>query len=95
MFWYGDGVSGWGYALMSVSMVLFWVLVVAGAIALVRYAGRPHAGPGHGPVSHTALEVLAERFAHGEIDEDEYRRRRDVLSSPDARREPNEGSRSG
>ncbi len=30
MYWYGSGMSGWGYALMTVSMVLFWGAVIFG-----------------------------------------------------------------
>lgn len=80
MFWYGNGMSGWGYALMTISTVLFWALVIAGAVVLVRYLGRtpqlPAAPPPH---RHTPEQVLAERFARGEIDDDEYQRRLDTL----------------
>ena len=41
MFWYGNsGVNGWGYALMTVGMVVFWALVIVAIVALVRYVGR-------------------------------------------------------
>lgn len=80
MFWYGDGMSGWGYAFMSVSMILFWGLVVLGIVALVRYLGRA-ARPMGAPDRPTPEQLLAERLARGEIDEDEYRRRRDALGS--------------
>jgi putative membrane protein len=81
--WYGDHVSGWGYALMTVSMVFFWALVVAGIVALVHYLGRsgqPTRTPPTG-TRPTPEQVLAERFARGEIDEDEYRKRLDILRS--------------
>ena len=79
MWWYGNGngMDGWGYALMAVSMVAFWGLVIFGVIATVRYLGRQDR-----PIATTrptAEQVLAERFAHGEIDEQEYRQRLDVL----------------
>jgi putative membrane protein len=76
MYWYGSGMSGWGYALMTISMVLFWGAVIAGIVALVRYAGRSGqqgAAPSAPPPAPERL--LAERFARGEIDEEEYRRR--------------------
>jgi putative membrane protein len=77
MWWYGPGMGGWGFALMAVGTVLFWTLVVLGVIAVVRYLVRgsdrvPEARP-------TPEELLAERFAGGEIDEQDYRRRLDVL----------------
>lgn len=74
MFWYDNGMSGWGYALMTVSMVLFWGLVVLGGVALIRYlarSSRPSDGTDTPRV--TPERVLAERFARGEIDEQEYR----------------------
>src|SRR5215471_11496632 len=83
MYWYGSGMSGWGYGLMTVSMILFWGAVIFGLVALVRYAGRsgqPPAAPPRSPDSPQAPErLLAERFARGEIDEEEYRQRRAVL----------------
>ena len=78
MYW-GNGMGGWGMVLMTISSLLFWGLVIAGIVALVRYAGRSsHVGapPGDRP---TPQQVLAERFARGEIDEDEYTRRLQVL----------------
>ena len=76
MCWWGQGMSGWGYALMSVSMVLFWGLVILGIVVLVRYLARssPSAGGACAP-RPTAEQVLAERFALGEIDEQEYQSR--------------------
>jgi putative membrane protein len=82
MYWYGSGMSGWGYALMTVSMVLFWGAVIFGIVALVRYIGRGGqpgaAAPSQPP---TPERLLAERFARGEIDEEEYHRRLAALRS--------------
>ncbi|WP_063053484.1 SHOCT domain-containing protein [Nocardia arthritidis] len=76
MFWYGDGMSGWGYGLMTVGMVLFWALVIAGVILTVRYLAQPSAPVGGAPIVRPSAEqVLAERFARGEIDADEYHQR--------------------
>ena len=85
MYWYGSGMSGWGYALMTVSMILFWGAVIFGIVMLVRYFGRsgqpPAAPPSpQAPESRQSPEgLLAERFARGEIDAEEYRRRLAVL----------------
>ncbi len=72
MFWYGDNTSGWGWALMTVGMVAFWGLLITGIVLLVRSpgtVGRPASQP---PVPSTPEQVLAQRFARGEIDETEY-----------------------
>jgi len=80
MMW-GTGWGWGGWVAMLIMMVLFWGLTVAGIIAVVRYlgAGRPGGNRGSGPAD--AEEILAERFARGEIDQDEYTRRRDLLRS--------------
>ncbi|MDD7969375.1 SHOCT domain-containing protein [Actinomycetospora lemnae] len=78
MWWYGPGMNGWGYGLMTISMVLFWALIIFGIVALIRYIGRA------GQVSTdrpTPRRLLDERFARGEIDEEEYRRRVDVITA--------------
>ena len=77
MFGYGNGMGGWGYALMAIGMILFWGAVIYGIVALARYTRRdgpqrrePAEPPPPGPE-----QLLAERFARGEIDEDEYHQR--------------------
>lgn len=80
--WYGSGMSAWGFTVMTISIVLFWGLVILGMIALVRYLGRGGGAAGAEPPTTartTPEQLLAERFASGEIDEQEYRRRLDVL----------------
>jgi putative membrane protein len=81
MYWYDQGMGAWGYALMTVSTVVFWALLIAGAFALIRYFGRSTGGTDSrgGPARPTAEQLLAERFARGEIDENEYRRALDTL----------------
>ncbi len=73
MSWYGNGMSGWHYLAMAASTLLFWGLLVFAGATLVRVAQR-RSGPGQG-AGPTPEQILAERLARGEIDEDEYRRR--------------------
>ena len=77
MWWYGNGISGWGMALMMIGNVLFWAVLILGAVVLVRYLAAGNRTSGSRP---TAEELLAERFARGEIDEQEYRSRLDTLT---------------
>lgn len=77
MWWYGEGApNGWTYALMTVSMILFWGLIIYGVVWLVRYGGRDDVSEAQKP---TPQDLLAERFARGEIDEQEYRQRLETL----------------
>lgn len=76
MFWYGNhpGV-GWSIVMMLV-MLAFWGGIAVLAVYALRGAlsGRsPHGG------QPDPKQILADRFARGEIDEDEYRSRLDVL----------------
>ena len=75
--------DGWGpgaWIAMAIVMLVFWTVVVAAIIAFVR-SDHSHR-PGH--VAGRADDperIIAERFARGEIDADEYKQRRDLLRS--------------
>jgi putative membrane protein len=76
MYW--NGMGGWGYVFMTVNSLLFWGLVVTGIVALVRHFGgsRPTSS---GPAAADPERILAERYARGEIDDEEYQRRLETL----------------
>jgi putative membrane protein len=79
MFWPDYDVSGGGWVVMIVSMVLFWSLLITAGVVVVRALNRPsQSGTAFRP---SPEQLLAERFARGEIDEDEYRTRLAVLHS--------------
>ncbi|MEU0112436.1 SHOCT domain-containing protein [Streptomyces bobili] len=79
MFWYGHDVSGWGWFAMSASMIVFWALIIAVGVLLFRAVNRPHEHTDTAATPQTPEQILAERFARGEIDEEEYRRRLNAL----------------
>jgi putative membrane protein len=74
-------MGGWGYLLMTVTTLLFLALVIIGVVALVRYLARADRQPVRPatPAGPSPDGLLAERYARGEIDEQEYRRRLEVL----------------
>jgi putative membrane protein len=80
MFWPDHDLSGWGWFGMTVSMVLFWGLLIAAGVMLVRAFNRSSLSDAAGS-RPSPEQLLAERFARGEIDEDEYRTRLAVLHS--------------
>ena len=67
--------GGWGAWMFGgvVLMVAFWGLLFWAIVSLVRRPARSDAG------SRGASDVLAERFARGEIDASEYESRRASL----------------
>ena len=79
MIW-GSGMGGWAMTLMTLGNLLFWGLLIAGIVLLIRRPGRDAAGSGPATAAPTSQQVLADRFARGEINEDEYRRRLQVLN---------------
>jgi putative membrane protein len=77
---YGWHQQGWGpgvWIAMVVGMILFWSLVVFGIVVLVRYFGAQQSKTEGSP--DEAERELRTRFARGEIDEDEFKRRLSIL----------------
>jgi putative membrane protein len=71
------GGGGWWW--MGGGSLLFLVVVVLLVWLLVRQHEGPAPSIGTPPQRRGAEEILAERFARGEIDEKEYRSRLDEL----------------
>jgi len=75
---HGDGWNwgfGFGHWLFG---VLFWLLVLVAIIALFRFWSGGASGEHRR--EKTALDILKERYARGEIDHEEFERRRRDLS---------------
>jgi putative membrane protein len=66
----GIGSMTW----MMLLPALFLAALVIGGIVLVR-----RLGPGSAPGGGSALRILEERYARGEIDRDEFNERREHL----------------
>jgi len=67
--WWGSGGWGMGFGFM----LLFWVLVAAGIVAVIRWALRlSDEGDRRPPRERTPLEIARERYARGEIGREEY-----------------------
>jgi len=89
MMYHGYGYGGgnhWGlWVLMIVAMVIFWGALAWIIVTLVRDRGTPASsiplasGSGSTPLGSDALGILNERLARGDIDADEYTRRRSLI----------------
>jgi putative membrane protein len=62
-------------------MILVLAAVIVVAVLAVRWLGGPwQAPPHHAPLGRSAIDILNERFARGEIDQAEYEAKRRLIS---------------
>lgn len=75
------GPFGWGAGFGWIFMILFWLLIIAGLIAIVKWLiGGPESNV-RMPPAKTARQILEERYARGEIDREEFeQKKRDIES---------------
>ena len=74
MWWWHGSWGGW--LLMGFVMVAFWAVVIWAVATLVR-------GTASAPTTREPESILAERFARGEIDADDYTTRLESLRTQD------------
>jgi len=70
-------MMGYGLGSGGILMLAFWVFVIAGLVWLVLTLSRSQAPVGDG--RSTALRILEERLARGEIDADDFKTRRALI----------------
>jgi len=69
------GYWGWGMGFGWLFMGLFWVLIIVGIVAAIKwFSDQP------GSRGKTALEILQERYARGEIQREEFEQKKRDLS---------------
>lgn len=73
MMGYGYGMMGYGWGWLM--MIGIFILVVLGIIALIRYLQKS-VQPDRQVRDKTALDILNERYARGEISDEEYQRKK-------------------
>ena len=74
-----------GMMMAPFMMVIFIVIALAVILPLIRWMGfGPPWWQGHNPppfpLQKTALDILNERFARGEIDRNEYEEKKRIIS---------------
>ena len=70
---YNFGYYGWSG--MWWFMILFWLLVILGIFALIKWLGETNTSR-----RPTPLEILKERYAKGEIDKQEFEQKKKDLN---------------
>lgn len=71
--------SGWGMGFGMIGMALFWILVIAGIVALVGWTTGSGSSSSP-PPGKTPIDLLNERYARGEIDRREFEEKKRDLS---------------
>lgn len=70
MHYYGPGdMAGW-WIVMLIGMLIFWGLLIAGLVLLIRYIAAQT--PPRATATGTPVDLLNRRLAAGEINADEY-----------------------
>jgi putative membrane protein len=59
--------GAWGFGRM-IMMILFWALIVVAVVIGIRWL----VGQGKEARSDSAMEILRQRYAHGEINKEEF-----------------------
>lgn len=80
---WGDGY-GWQFWWICPLMMLFMIVIFATIFFVVRRSsgdGLHHWRPPWPHRDHTALQILSERFARGEIKKDEYEEKKATILS--------------
>ena len=84
MGWYNDGSTGaGGWIAMILMMSLFWGAVIFAGIMIFRGTsnsrGDRQSDRVDGPTYRNPVDILDERFARGELENEEYEARKAVL----------------
>ncbi len=70
--WDGRHMDGsWGFGAwltMTIGMLLFWAVIVGGTVWLLRATHL------HGPQGSSAIDLARDRYARGEIGDEEFER---------------------
>lgn len=89
--WHGPGwgmghnMMGWGGGMSwfgQILMAAFWVAVIVGIVFLIRWVIlSSRAGGSQGGTADSAIEILKQRYARGEIDKQEFEQKKKDLAA--------------
>jgi putative membrane protein len=71
----------WGGGMFMISHILWWAFIVIGLIALIRWMRPTDSSDTNVKKEDSALRILRERYAHGEISKEEFGERKQNLQA--------------
>jgi putative membrane protein len=79
-YWNNGGLGWMGWLGMGIGMLINLAIVGLIIYLVVRAFSKDGFRDTHTNYSNSAVQILKERFAKGEIDEEEYNKRMDVIN---------------
>ena len=79
---WGHDMMGWGWWGMGwIFMIIFWGLIIVGLVFLIKWlAGLSRSRASSDKPHDSALEILKQRYAKGEINKEEFdQKKRDIM----------------
>lgn len=76
-----NGGGHWGGGMFMISHVLWWVFLVVVIFAIFRWRRTDNSSGTAERKEDNALRILRERYAHGEIDKEEFEERKRDLQA--------------
>lgn len=78
--WPRNNANGW--IGMIIGVIIFVAAIVVLIVILLRPKRMDHYGDNSRGNQDNSMRILDERFAKGEIDEEEYKKRKEILKKP-------------
>ena len=77
---YGYGWDGGWMGFGIIGMLMFWVLMIVGIVVLVKWVIGSQFSRSL-PPTKTAIDIVKERYARGEIDKEEFEQKKRDLGA--------------
>jgi len=77
--WGHMGYYGWGWGGMGITMLMFWGLMIAALVVLLRFSRNGGGVCGKRVQEKGALDILKERYARGEVEREEFEQKKQDL----------------